>query len=267
MVSVRPTASSPQLHSAIDWVQHKGVMAQSEPAAGSQPDIRLPSGPAADSLRRLLSERFSCRGFLPDPVPRPVIEEMFGLAQLAPSGCNSQPWHATVTSGAATDRFRAALTVQAQAGSQVPDLPFPAEYRGAYRQRRRDAAWGLYRSLGIAHGDRDASAREMLRNFGFFGAPHVAIITTDEALGPYGVVDTGVYLGTLLLAAHSLGIAAVPQGAVAEQSAFIRSFLGIPPGRLVVCGVSFGYADPVHPTNTFRTDRAPLEDAATFLAE
>jgi nitroreductase len=242
-------------------------MAQPDSLARSGPDLPIPPSPAADTLRRLLGERFSCRGFLPQPVPQPAIEAMFGLAQLAPSGCNSQPWHTTITSGAATERFRAALTAQAEAGPQTPDLPFPAEYRGAYRQRRRDAAWSLYRSLGIAHGDRAASAREMLRNFGFFGAPHVAIITTDEALGPYGTVDTGVYLGTLLLAAHSLGIAAVPQGAVAEQSAFIRTYLGIPPGRLVVCGVSFGYADPAHPTNGFRTARAPLADAATFLTE
>ena len=231
------------------------------------PSVPGPLGPAADTLHRLLQDRFSCRGFLPQPVPPVTIEAMLGLAQLAPSGCNSQPWHAIVTSGAATDRFRAALTKQAQAGPQEPDLPFPAEYRGAYKQRRREAGWALYESVGIAQGDRAGSAQEMLRNFGFFGAPHVAIITTDEALGAYGVVDTGIYLGVLLLAAQSLGIAAVPQGAVAEQSAFIRSYLGTPPGRLVVCGVSFGYADPAHPTNGFRTDRAPLEDAATFLTE
>ena len=242
-------------------------MTQPHTLGRSGPDLSIPLGPEADTLRLLLSDRFSCRGFLPHPVEQPTIQAMFGLAQFAPSGCNSQPWHATVTSGAATERFRAALTAQAEAGPQTPDLPFPVEYRGRYRERRRDAAWSLYRSLGIAHGDRATSAREMRRNFGFFGAPHVAIITTEEALGSYGVVDTGIYLGTLLLAAHSLGVAAVPQGAVAEHSAFIRSYLGIPPGRLVVCALSFGYADPAHLSNNFRTGRAPLADAATFLTE
>lgn len=226
-----------------------------------------PLEPAARTLHRLLQDRFSCRGFLPQQVPTALIETMLSLAQLAPSGCNSQPWHAIVTSGAATERFRAALTAQAEAGSQAPDLPFPREYRGAYKQRRRDAAWALYESVGVAHGDRAGSAEQMRRNFAFFGAPHVVIITTDEALGAYGVVDTGIYLGTLLLAAQSLGISAVPQGAVAEHSAFIRSYFDIPPDRLVVCGVSFGYADPAHKSNGFRTGRAALPDAAIFMTE
>ncbi len=55
----------------------------------------------------------------------------------------------------------------------------------------------------------------MLENYRFFGAPHVAIITSDKALGVYGAVDCGGYVSTLLLAAESLGIAAVPQAAVA----------------------------------------------------
>ncbi len=258
---------SPGLHQEHDGMLDNRAMTQPTHLSRSGPDMPIPLGPEADTLRHLLSDRFSCRGFLPQPVGQPTMQAMFGLAQFAPSGCNSQPWHAIVTSGAATERFRAALAAQAEAGPQTPDLPFPSEYRGMYRQRRRDAAWGLYRSLGIAHGDRATSVGEMRRNFSFFGAPHVAIITTDEALGPYGVVDTGIYLGTLLLAAHSLGIAAVPQGAVAEHSAFIRSYLDVPPGRLVVCGLSFGYADPAHPSNHFRTDRAPLTDAATFLTE
>jgi nitroreductase len=227
------TVFPPWLHLSNDEVMDNGRMTQPHTLGRSGPDLSIPLGPEADTLRHLLSDRFSCRGFLPHPA----------------------------------ERFRAALTAQAEAGPQTPDLPFPVEYRGMYRERRRDAAWSLYRSLGIAHGDRATSAREMRRNFGFFGAPHVAIITTEEALGSYGVVDTGIYLGTLLLAAHSLGVAAVPQGAVAEHSAFIRSYLGIPPGRLVVCALSFGYADPAHLSNNFRTGRAPLADAATFLTE
>lgn len=221
----------------------------------------------ADTLYRLLQGRFSCRGFLPRPVPHTIIETMLGLAQLAPSGCNSQPWHAIVTSGAATERFREALSVRATMERDEPDLPFPVEYRGAYRQRRRDAAWALYESVGVPKGDRAASSPQMLRNFSFFGAPHVAILTTDEALGAYGVVDTGIYLGMLLLAAQSLGIAAVPQGAIAEHSLFIRRYFDIPPGRLVVCGVSFGYEDQDHPSNGFRTDRASLPEAVRFESE
>jgi nitroreductase len=95
----------------------------------------------------------------------------------------------------------------------------------------------------------------------------VAIVTTDEALGPYGAVDCGLYVGTFLLAAQAFGVAAVPQGALAEHSGFIRSYLGLSDRRLVVCGISFGFEDPDHPANRFRTERAAIHEVATFLDE
>jgi hypothetical protein len=60
----------------------------------------------------------------------------------------------------------------------------------------------------------------------------------------------------LPLAAASLGIAAVPQAAVAMHSAFVREFLKISDGRLVVAGIAFGLE---RWANTFRLrrDRCP----------
>ena len=62
-----------------------------------------------ETLTRLLDERWTCRQFLPDPVPEADVERLLALAQRTPSWCNTQPWQVDVTSGAATDRFRAAL--------------------------------------------------------------------------------------------------------------------------------------------------------------
>ncbi|WP_346767210.1 nitroreductase [Enterovirga aerilata] len=217
-------------------------------------------------MEELLQRRSSCRAFLPQAVDRDTIEALFRLAQRSPSGCNAQPWNVVVTSGEGTERFRAALSAYAASNPQPdPDLPFPREYQGVYKQRRRDTAWSLYRSVGVEYGDREGSARQMLQNFSFFGAPHVAIITSDEALGAYGLVDCGLFVGMLLLAAESLGVAAVPQGALGEHSKFVRRFLGIGDDRLVVCGVSFGYPDRKHPANNFRTTRADLREVVTFV--
>ena len=33
----------------------------------------------------------------------------------------------------------------------------------------------------------------------------------------------------------------------------------------MVCGIAFGYADPDHPTATFRTSRASLDEVVTFV--
>ena len=52
----------------------------------------------AVALERLLTERHSCRAFLPDEVERGTLESIFAMAQRAASWCNSQPWQVTVLS-------------------------------------------------------------------------------------------------------------------------------------------------------------------------
>src|SRR5271157_1700334 len=82
-------------------------------------------------------------------------------------------------------------------------MAFPREYRGAYLERRRACGFRLYEAVGVARGDREAYAKQGFENYKLFGAPHVAIITSDEALGTYGVVDCGAYVSNFLLAAQS----------------------------------------------------------------
>jgi nitroreductase len=216
-------------------------------------------------LESLLRARYSCRGFLPRPVERAVIERVLEIAQRTPSWCNSQPWQVHLTSGAATERFRAALLAAASSGPPTPDYPFPREYRGVYLERRRECGFQLYDSVGIRRGDREASARQGLENFRLFGAPHALIVTTDEALGVYGVLDCGAWVNNFMLAARSLGVASIAQAALASRPALVREFFGIGEDRRVVCGISFGYEDPQHPANQFRTRRASKEEVATWL--
>ncbi|MGH3458116.1 nitroreductase [Aeromicrobium sp.] len=213
-------------------------------------------------LERLLTDRWSCRGFTDEPVPRDVIERLLTIAQRTPSWCNTQPWNLVITSGEETRKLREALLDSFDwSGS---DFEFPVSYNGIYRERRRESGWQLYEAVGVAKGDREASALQMLRNFEFFGAPHVAILTTDADLGVYGAIDCGLYVDSFLLAAQALGLGACAQAALAAGSPFLRDYFDLPDTRRVVCGISFGYADPDHPTATYRTSRADLEDVVIF---
>ena len=217
-------------------------------------------------LRRLLAHRYSCRAFRPEPVPHETIENVLALAQRTASWCNSQPWQVIVTRGAGTERFRAAIHAHAVAQAKgAPDFPFPREYRGVYLARRRESGFQLYDAAGVPRGDRAAYARQTLENFRLFGAPHVAIITTDEALGVYGAIDCGGYVANLLLAVEAHGLAAIPQAALAGYSAFVRAHFGLPEDRRMVCGISFGFAEEAHPANSYRTTRAALADAVSFV--
>ena len=222
--------------------------------------------PAAELLRALLDRRYSCRGFLARPVPRDTIRQITDLAQRTASWCNSQPWQVSIVSGDALRRLGAALGEHARRGAAAcPDFPFPAEYRGVYQERRRACGLALYDSVGIARGDRAASARQGLENFRFFGAPHVAIVTTERALGIYGAIDCGAYVSSFMLAATSLGVASIAQAALASYPALVREQLGISEERAVVCGISFGIEDPAHPANRFRTGRARIDDVLTWV--
>ena len=225
-----------------------------------------PDTAAIEALEQLLRARHSCRAFLPAPVDDRTIERILAVAQLTPSWCNAQPWKVIVTRGAATESFRDALFEHTRTPQPQPDIPFPQDYHGVYRDRRRACGFELYDAVGIARGDREASGRQARENFRLFGAPHVAIVTSDAALGTYGAVDCGAYVTTFMLAAKALGVACIAQAALASHSPFVRAQFGIPNDRFILCGISFGYEDEAHPANSFRTSRAPLTEVADWRA-
>ena len=221
----------------------------------------------AEQFERLLAERYSCRAFLPQPVATETIERILALAQRTPSWCNAQPWQVYITRGGATGRFRQELFAYAAAHKAEPEYPFPREYRGVYLERRRACGFQLYASVGIARGDREASARQTMENFRLFGAPHAMIVTTDEALGVYGVLDCGAWVNNFMLAARACGVACIAQAALAAHPKLVREFFGIGEDRRIVCGMSFGHEDGAQPVNRFRTERAEIASVVRWLDE
>jgi nitroreductase len=217
-------------------------------------------------LRRLIFGRATCRAYQPLQVPEAVIRSMVDVARGTASWCNTQPWDLTITSGESTDKFRCALMEQVRQNPQLnSDFPFPEEYTGVYLERRRKSGFQLYEALGIGRGDKDRRDAQSFENFRLFGAPHVAIVTVPQKLGTYGAVDAGGFINAFLLSAQAHGVATTPQAALAMQSKFIRAYFGLPDERRVVCGISFGYADTVHPVNGYRTERAQVDEIIQFV--
>ncbi|WP_262849795.1 nitroreductase [Mumia quercus] len=218
-------------------------------------------------LSKILEGRWTCRAYRTEPVPRETLRDVLALAQRTPSWCNTQPWQVHLVEGEATERFATSLTAHVQTSAPSPDLPLPDDYVGVYKERRRESGYALYASLGIARSDGEARGVQMLKNFSFFGAPQVAVITTDRSQGVYGAIDCGGYVTNLLNAAYAHGVATTPQAAVAMYSDHVREFLGLADDRLVVCAVALGFADEDHPVNGFRTSRASVDDTVTFVSE
>ena len=213
------------------------------------------------TLNTLLDQRHSCRGFLNKPVERMLVECVVATAQKVPSWCNSQPWQLIVLSAGQTNRLREALFDAASASVPMsPDVGFPERYQGTYKERRSDCGWQLYDAVGVAKGDRTASGLQMRENFRFFGAPHLALVTSPVELGAYGLLDCGAFVTGFMVAAQALGLASIAQAALAGYAPLLRNTLEIAEDRHILCGISFGYSDPAHATNSFRTARVVVGD-------
>lgn len=237
-------------------------------AAVKAPGAHYPTEDRIGALEELLHERYSVRAFRPDPVPRAIIERVLKAAQRTASWCNSQPWQVLIASGEAKERFRKLIYAEAASGAgDGHDFTPPREYLGVYLDRRRESGFQLYNSLGIPRGDKAAYAKQALENYNFFGAPHIAIVHTTEALGIYGAIDCGAYVSNFMLAAQALGLGTIAQAAIARQSRLVRHHFNLGEDRRVVCGISFGFADHAHKVNSYRTSRAAVADAVTFVDE
>ncbi len=218
-----------------------------------------------DDLHALLAARASTRAFAPTPLPRARLAALFAAAQRAASWCNIQPWRVAVTEPPHTEVVRQALLAAARAGLPSPDVPFPLNYPAPYDQHRRACGGALYAAMGIPRDDKAGRYDAWLRNFALFDAPHVAIVSVDKRLGPYALIDVGVWLGTFLAAAAADGVATCPMASAVAYPQALRAHLPIPAEHQLLFGVALGTPADA-PANSCRTDRAPIDANVTFVA-
>lgn len=222
--------------------------------------------PELETLSRVLGARKSVRAFLPTPVPRERLAAVFGAAQYAPSWCNTQPWRVVVTEPPKTDVVREALVTAAKSGLPSPNVPFPMDYPEPYLTHRRACGFALYGAMGIARDDKARRYDAWLRNYQVFDAPHLAVVAVDKRLGPYALIDIGVWLGQLLAAVTADGLAACSMASIAAYPKPLREHLGFTDELDILFGIALGFEDVASPTNQFRTARGPVDANVTFLA-
>lgn len=218
-----------------------------------------------DPVEHAIRSRKSVRGFLPKPVPVELIERILTVAAYAPSGSNIQPWKVHLLTGDSRDALAEALT-RAHYDETPPQREYdyyPQTWRSPYLERRRATGWGLYSTLGIAKGDKDASFHQHARNYVFFGSPCVLLFTIDDDLGKGSWLDYGMFLQSIMVAATAHGLATCPQAALANYPDIVKRQLGIPASEVLVCGISLGYEDPDCIANQYRPTRMSAADFLT----
>lgn len=214
----------------------------------------------------ILSRR-SVRAFLPDPVEEETLRHILSVASRAPSGTNMQPWKAYAVAGAVkqaiTDDVLAGLADRSMTWEQEYKY-YPDQFRDPYLSRRRKVGWDMYGLVGIEKGDNEKMAAQMARNFTFFDAPAGIFFTIDKDLEMGSWLDHGMFLENVVLAVRGQDLHSCAQAAWCRFHPVLRKHLGIPEGETVVCGMAIGKADDSMPINTLITDRAPLEEWASF---
>ncbi len=109
-------------------------------------------------LDQAIRARHSTRMFLPQPVPRALVDEALLLAQCPPSNSNIRPWHMVFASGLARDRLVNAMLDEAR--RRPPNIPPLPE---SFQPFRRDLGAQVYGSMGISREDKAGRAAAVLR--------------------------------------------------------------------------------------------------------
>jgi nitroreductase len=219
----------------------------------------------AASVDAAIESRFSCRAFLRDrPVPRAAIEDILRVASRAPSGTNTQPWRVYVLQGASRDGLVDKVCAAHDAIYADPSLAaqyteeyayYPEKWVSPYIDRRRENGWSLYGLLGIAKGEKDKMHAQHQRNFRFFDAPVGFMFTIDRILGRGSLMDYGMFLQNIMVAARAHGLHTCPQAAWNGSAKIILPHIGAGESEMLVCGMALGYADLDAQVNQFHTPR------------
>ena len=221
-----------------------------------------------------ISSRMSARAFTQQAVPRQTLQDILQVASRAPSGTNTQPWKVYVLQGQSRDSLVDKVCAAHEALRTNPALAadyreaydyYPEKWISPYIERRRENGWGLYKLLGIAKGDKEKMHAQHQRNYRFFDAPVGLMFTINRVMGRGSLLDYGMFLQNIMVAARARGLHTCPQAAWNGFSNLILPHLGAGADEMLVCGMALGYADPEQQVNGFHTPRVAVSEFTHWL--
>jgi nitroreductase len=225
----------------------------------------LEKTPKQIAIDGVITSRRSVRQFLSRPIPIETVMEILDVAARSPSGHNTQAWNVHVLVNDALHRLTESILERLGASESVPDQPefdsYPADWISPYIDRRRKVGKDMYTLLGIPRGDTVGMRTQLFKNYTFFGAPVGLMYTLPRIMVPGSVLDLGMFMQSVMLAALARGISTCPQAAFAPFHRIISDQLGLSDDQVVICGMSMGFADSIAPVNQLVTHR---EQASSF---
>ena len=224
-----------------------------------------PSLAAFDAVDAAITQRHSVRAFLPQPLGTGTVMEILDVAARSPSGHNTQPWQVHLLTGEALRRLSEAIfavfDVPERAHEFVPEFDaYPSEWISPYLDRRRQVGKDMYTLLRVPRGDRAGMRQQARRNYAFFGAPVGLLFTLRRVMVPGSVLDLGIFLQSVMVAAQARGIATCPQAAFANFHKVIKPSLGLADDEVLICGMAMGWRDASAAVNHLDVGRQSASD-------
>ena len=214
-------------------------------------------------VTQAIKTRISVRAFKPDPLSEALVREIIDVARYAPSGGNLQPWKVIAVAGAERNAV-VALAKANLPGDEGERLVYPANLWDPYRTRRYKLGEDMYALLGIPRENKGARLMHLAQNYEFFGAPVGLFFVIEKAMGHGQWAHMGMFMQSLALAAEERGVQSCMQEAWARMRTPLAQHFALPDEEMIYCGMALGRADWDAPVNKLRSDRAPVDEIATF---
>ena len=223
------------------------------------------------TILEAIKNRSSKRAFLPKPVPKDIQEKILNYAAMTPSGGNMQPWFTyAISDKEVLTKIGDAIINKMNSGIKHEQFIqyYPLNFITPFKKRRIDTGMGLYKLVGVEKDDTKKRLEMWQDNFRWFGAQSVFFIFTDKVMmeGAQGAfIDCGAYMQSIMLSAQAFGVDSCPQASTTEFGRVVADVLNTPQNLALLCSVVIGYADNSAKINTYRPQRAPLDENVIFI--
>lgn len=217
------------------------------------------------TVSEAVTSRRSVRVFRDQPVPVELLRGIMDTARWSPSGCNFQPWEATILTGAP---LKALQDKMMAAKPQQPEeyAVNPPDITATYTARLHALGAAMYGAQGIARQDADARAQFVVQNTLSFGAPALLLCYFPRLMGPPQWSDVGMWLQTIMLLLREAGLDSCPQEYLSLHGKLIKEHIGVDDAsHIFFCGLAIGYRDEAAPVNNFERPRVPLDEQVRFV--
>lgn len=211
-----------------------------------------------------IKARHSVRAYKPEPVPKDILAALMEVALRAPSWANTQTWEFAIVGGDIMQELKQSLGAKASAQDErYPDIPRP-EWPSPYRERGRENGIRLYQLLGITREDTERQLQWFVDMYRFFDAPNGIIVYTARELSVWALLNVGLIVQTIGLAALNYGLGTTILAAGVSYPDEVRRMLNIPESKQLVIAMAIGYPDLEAEVNRFCSNREPLETMVTW---